>query len=261
MVDQLRNFGVGVNQGIAELDRVRSGVADTLNAGNACHQVQQLGKIHDLAEVVGTPVGVHVLPEQVDLAYALAGEVCHFCDDIVDGPRHFFAAGVRHDAERTVLAAALHDRDKGGGPFNTGLWQAIEFFDFREADIDHQGPTGTALLHHRGQPVQGLRPENEVDIRRALADLGPLLAGDAATHADDQVGIFLLQMLPAAQLVENLFLGFFTNRAGIEQQDIRFFRVVRGRETVAGLQQIAHARRVILVHLAAVGLDVQLFAH
>ena len=68
-------------------------------------------------------------------------------------------------------------------------------------------------------------------------------------------------MFPASELVEDLLLRLFANRAGVEQQDIRLLGVVRLDQPVAVLEQIAHARRVVLVHLAAVGLDVQLSAH
>ena len=48
---------------------------------------------------------------------ALRGEVADFADDFGDGPAAFASARVGHDAERAAHVAALHDGDKGGGPF------------------------------------------------------------------------------------------------------------------------------------------------
>ncbi len=109
--------------------------------------------------------------------------------------------------------------------------------------------------------MQGLGAEHHVHVGRALADRLAFLAGHAAADTDDQLRIALLEAFPAAQLVEHLLLRFLADRAGVEQQHIRVFRIVRGFQIVGGLQQIDHAGGVVLVHLAAVGLDKELACH
>ena len=55
-------------------------------------------------------VRVDVLAEQRHFLDALVGEIGDLGQHVVERPRHFLAARVRHDAERAVLAAAFHDR-------------------------------------------------------------------------------------------------------------------------------------------------------
>jgi hypothetical protein len=75
--------------------------------------------------------------------------------------------------------------------------------------------------------VQGLRAEDEIDIRRAGDDGGAFLAGDAAADADHQVRVFLLQVPDPAEVVEHLLLRLFAHRAGVEQDDVGFLGVLR----------------------------------
>ena len=87
------------------------------------------------------------------------------------------------------------------------------------------------------------------------------LAGDAAADADDQVGLFDFETFPAAKLVKHFLLGFFADGAGVQQQDVGVIGVVGDFDRFAGFEQVCHAGRVVLVHLAAVGFDVQLLGH
>jgi hypothetical protein len=60
-----------------------------------------------------TVVGVHVLPDERDLAHARGRETSHFGHDLRDRTRHLGAAGIRHHAKGTEPVAALLDRDEG----------------------------------------------------------------------------------------------------------------------------------------------------
>jgi hypothetical protein len=62
-------------------------------------------------------------------------------------------------------------------------------------------------------------------------------------------------------LRKHLFLGLFADGAGIEQQDVRLFGIVGALQTVGHAQDIRHFGGVVLVHLAAVGLDVKFAGH
>jgi hypothetical protein len=61
--------------------------------------------------------------------------------------------------------------------------------------------------------------------------------------------------------VEQFFLRFFTDGTGIQYQQVSFFRKLSGFITQRTGQQIYHFGRVILVHLAAPGFDMQFLAH
>ena len=105
--------------------------------------------------------------------------------------------------------------------------------------------------------MQGLRAEHDIDVRRAPQDRRALLAGHAAAHTDQQTGIGQLERAHPPQIRENFFFGLFAYRAGIEQNDIGFFRFAGLHHALAGAQQIRHLVRVILVHLAAESFNVE----
>src|SRR5690606_4444501 len=148
-------------------------------------------------------------------------------------------------------------RAEGGRALGARLGQAVELLDLGEADVHLRPALGAAGLDHGRQAVQGLRPEHQVDEGRALEDGLALLAGDAAADADQHRPV-LLQVLPAAELGEHLLLGLFADRAGIDQDDVGLGLVPGQFQAVLGQQYVGHAGRVVLVHLATVGLDVEL---
>src|SRR5690606_40275350 len=116
------------------------------------------------------------------------------------------AARVRHDTERAVLAAALHDRNERRRAFGTRRRERIELLDFGEADIDDRAAVALDFVDHCRQTVQGLRSEHEVDVRRPPGDAVPFLARYASAHADEDMGLRLLELFPAAKLREHLLL-------------------------------------------------------
>ena len=90
---------------------------------------------------------------------------------------------------------------------------------------------GQAYSHLR-QPMQCLRAEHQIDVRGALTNSLALLAGDAAADADHRAGAAGFVGFPLTQLREHLFLGFFADGAGIEQQDVRLVGIVGALQTV-----------------------------
>ena len=109
--------------------------------------------------------------------------------------------------------------------------------------------------------MQGLRTEHHVDIGRTGSNRITFLARDTATDADNHVRPGLLELLPAPELGKHLFLGLFPDRTGVEQQHVGLGLVI-GRQQVAALgQHVQHLGRIVLVHLAAVGLDENFTAH
>ncbi|MCW0417490.1 hypothetical protein NB689_003244 [Xanthomonas sacchari] len=267
IVGQLRHVAVGLHQRVAEFQRMRGGeadAADALDLRDAADQQAQVGVLRLLAGLgvgVGAAVGVDVLAEQVDLAHALRGELCHFHQHVLERAADLLAAGVGHHAERAVFGAAFHDRHEGRGAFGARLRQAVELLDLGEADVHLRLARFAARADQLRQPVQGLRAEHQVHVGRALDDRLAFLRGDAATDADDHRLAAGLQRLPAAELAEHLFLRLLTDRAGVDQDHVRFFGVVGQFQAFGRGEHVGHLGRVVLVHLATVGLDVQLAAH
>ena len=135
-------------------------------SGTGRHVTNQRGKVGNGAIVRRPPEGVHVLTQQVDLAHALFRQAHDFGNDIIQRTTDFFATRVGDDAETAVLAAALHDRHKGCRAFGTRWWEAVEFLDLREADIDNAAPVIADPIDHHRQAVQGLGAEDDVDTGR-----------------------------------------------------------------------------------------------
>ena len=261
IVGQLRHVAVGLHQRVGELQRVRGGEADAVDAVDLGDGADQQAEISQLIGAVHRPaVGVDVLAQQVDLAHALSGQAHHFHQHVLERAADLGTTGVGHHAEAAVLAAAFHDRDKRARALGARLGQAVELLDLREADVHLRPVLLAAGADQLRQPVQGLRAEHQVHVRRALDDRLAFLRRHAAADADQHRLAVLLQRLPAAQLAEDLLLRLLADRAGVDQHNIRFFDVVGQLQAFGGGQHIGHARGVVLVHLAAVGLDVELAA-
>ena len=109
-----------------------------------------------------------------------------------------------------------------------------------------------------GQPVIGLRSDDEIDDRCAVDDLLALGLGDATGHGHAHLhaplGLFGLQQLDAAQFGIDLLGGPFADMAGVEQNEIGVLDHF-GRLVAIARQGIAHTLRIVDVHLAAIGLD------
>src|SRR5690606_2630778 len=248
------------DQRVGELERVRGGEADAADAVDLGQGADQQAQVGNLAVAIRAAVGVDVLAEQVDLAHALRGQLRAFDQHVLEWAADLGAAGVGHHAERAVLGAAFHDRHERRRAFGTRLGQAVELLDLREADV-HLWPVLLAAgADQLRQAVQGLRAEHQVHVGRALDDGFAFLRGHAAADADDDVAAPGLELLPATELAEHLFLRLLADRAGVDQHHVGFLRVVGQLQAFVLGQHVGHLGRVVLVHLATVGLDVELSA-
>src|SRR5882672_11253735 len=255
MVGELADAGERLDQAVVELERVRSGEADAFDARHARHMVDERGEIHPRAVGHRSRVGVDVLTEQCDLGDALGRELPHFLEHRVEGAAHFLAARIWHDAEAAVLAAALHDGHEGPRALGTRCRQAIELLDLREAHIDDRPAGAAQLIEHLRQAVQGLRAKHQVHERRALGDARAFLARHAAADADDHLRPARLQKPPFPEQREHFLLRLLAHRAGVHEEQVRLKRVVGGHEIRASVQHVRHPGGVVLIHLAAEGLD------
>ena len=105
--------------------------------------------------------------------------------------------------------------------------------------------------------MHGLRSEDDVDLWCAAEDFLAVSRRDAAADTDDHPGISLLELLPATELVVDLLLGVLTHRAGVEENDVG--RLSLGNFLIAiRREEICEPLRVIDVHLAAPGVDIEL---
>ena len=120
-------------------------------------------------------------------------------------------------------------------------------------------PCALALVQQLGQAVQGLRAEDHVDIGRARDDGRAFLAGHAAADADLHAAG--LEVLDAAQVGEHLLLRLLAHRAGVEEDQVGLVHVGGRLVALGGVQHVGHLVRVVLVHLAAEGLDEDFAGH
>ena len=137
----------------------------------------------------------------------------------------------------------------------------VELLDLGKPDVDLRAAGVAARANQLGQPVQRLRAEHDVDVRRARDDRSAFLARDAAADADDEVRPQRLQRTHPAEVVEYALLRLFAHRAGVEEDDVGVVRAVGQREPVGRGEHVGHAVRVVLVHLAAERADVELLRH
>src|SRR6056297_3179761 len=196
IVGQLGRVGVGLDQPVGEFHWVRGREADALDAVERSHVADQHRQIRRAAVMHGSPVGVDVLAQQIDLAHALGLQPRNLGNDVVQRPAYFLAAGIRHDAKTAVFGTAFHDRHERARPVRPRRRQVIELLDFREACIDRRLAGISHIVEHLRQPVDSLRSEHHIDVWRTLQNAFALLAGHAAGHADDHVRARLLQRPP-----------------------------------------------------------------
>ncbi len=108
VIGQLRDVPESLGQAGIEFHRVRGREADAVDAVDGGHVVDQQGEVRFAAVMHGPEIGIHVLAQQVDLAHALPRQPGAFGHHVIQRAADFLAAGVRHHAERAVLAATFH---------------------------------------------------------------------------------------------------------------------------------------------------------
>ena len=223
---QLGHLRIGGNQIIRELGWMRRRKPNPLDAGHLSRVVDEQCQVGGCAIGHRPAIGIDVLAQEGNFPHALLGQLGHLGEHVVQRTTDLLAAGVGHDAEGAVLAAAFHHRHEGRRPFRTRLGQVVEFFDLGEGDVHHRAALGTRLVDHLGQAVHRLRAEHQIHIRRTVRDGVAFLGRHTATHADQQPRIAILERPQAAQLGEHFLLGLLTHRTGVEQQHIGLVGIV-----------------------------------
>ena len=110
-----------------------------------------------------------------------------------------------------------------------------------------------------GQAVIALRPDHEIDRRRAADDLLAFGLRDAAGDRDRHAAAFarggLLEHAHAAELGIDLLGRLLADVAGVEDDEIGVLGA-RGLGEALGRERVRHTMGIVDVHLAAEGLDV-----
>ncbi len=112
VVRELRHVGVCLDQAVRELERMRRGEADALDARHGRDVMDERCEVDDRAVFHRARIGIHVLAEQRHLAHTLRGELADLGHRGFERAAHFIAARVGHDAEAAVLGAAFHHADE-----------------------------------------------------------------------------------------------------------------------------------------------------
>ncbi len=120
-------------------------------------------------------------------------------------------------------------------------------------------------LTHAGQrlrqPVIGLRTDHQVDDRGSARNLVAFSLRDTAGNADSQLAaLFRSRILHLAQTSQRrikLFRSFLANMTGIDQHQIGIIGRI-GRTITLSREAVGHALAVIDIHLAAIGLHIDL---
>jgi hypothetical protein len=133
----------------------------------------------------------------------------------------------------------------------------VELLDLRERDVDLRLARGAARGEELRQAVQRLGPEDQVHEGGAPHDLLALLARDTAGHPD-QHALARLVRAHAPQVGEDLLLRLLAHGARVEEDEVGLGRVRGLLVAFGGGEHVGHLVRVVLVHLAPEGADVDL---
>ena len=242
------------------VDEVRSHVvgmageeADALQPVQGGHQAQQAGEI----ELAALPaVGGDVLAQQGHLVTAGVQDALDLRQDQIGVLLDLGPAGVGHDAVGAAVVAALVDGDEVGvvGGIQIGRRHVVHALV-----VPHGQGRAVAhdLVHQARQLVVMVHAHHQVDAVAPLQERWAQALGHAADDAHDgRLEAGLLALVPhLAHAADDLVLGQFAHRAGVQQHQVGPSVVVHGPKAHA-TQPIQDHLGVVRVHLAAVGLHV-----
>src|SRR3954469_8150631 len=246
-----RQLGVRADDVLAHVLRVRARVADAVDAVDRVDQGQQLreGRLRALGQVA--PVGVHVLPQERDLADAVGGQPLDLLDQLAGRAAHLAPARRRDDAVRAAAVAANRDLDPA-----LVLALALRRQVAGEGlELEEALRREAVARQELGQLRHLAGSERDVHERELLEHL--VLHGlcPAAAHADHPLRILGLQPLGLAQMADQPVVRLLADGAGVEEDQVGLVALA-GLLVAERLEHALHALRVVLVHLAAERRDV-----
>ena len=261
--DQLGHARVGVDQALREFAagaRWCSGCA-RCPASPATYSSSR-AKSAVSPSAIAPAIGVHVLAEQRDFLHALRGQVGDLGQHVVERARDFLAARVGHDAEAAVLAAAFHDRDEGArrprrAPAAGGRTSRSRETRCRPAAGRSRGARRSAAA---GDAASAGRTR---DRRRARARRWPRLPGSRRSRRRRSAGRDCARFRCCTRPRSwNTFSCAFSRTEQVLNRMTSASSGVVGRLDAVGRgEHVGHLVRVVLVHLAAEGADVDALRH
>ena len=252
---QLGLVAMSLDQIVGHVVGMAGGIADAVEPVDFGQSADQPAQLPIPAIRTSTMPAVDVLAQKRDVAHPARNQIAGFGQDTVDRTADLRPAGIGHNAEGAKLVAAFLNRQESGRRTTGrgGFRQMLELVLGGKLGIDP-----APLAHHFRQAVIGLRAHDQIDQRHAALDLGTLGLCDAARNADLEIGTLGFQRLEAAKVGIQLFRGFLADVAGVEKHHIRIFGGL-GQHIALRAHRFGHALAVIDVHLAAIGLDEELF--
>ncbi len=238
------------NHGLAEVLRVGAREADAVDAGHGVAGAQKLAKVGAQVRCEIAAPGVHVLPEQGDLANALGGQLRHLGDHLARAAADLAAADTRDDAVGALgvaahrdlhpcleAALAVHRERSGEAPLRTDAERTAR-------NALAAGPEPLAQMRDRA------RPERDIDERVEVEEPLALRLGVAAADRDHGVAAARLQRARLREVGREALIGLLADRAGVEHEHVGL--VLRDRLAEPELLEHAlDALAVVSVHLAA----------
>ena len=242
------------NERIVDIAGMAGGVAQPHDTFDFGEPVQQPAERPGPSVGAFAVIGVDVLPNEGDLAHAVVGEPLHVVDDLRHRARDFRAARIGHHAEGAELVAAFLHGDESGNAaradrIRLGGGEEAEFVLDREFGLQRTAFALRARQQLR-QMMIALRPDHDVDNRRAADDLRALGLRDAARDRDAHIAPLARRLIlgdpQPPEFGVDLFGGLLADMAGVEDHQIRILgagRLDKALRPPACPPCVAHRRR------------------
>ncbi len=243
-----RHLRHGRDHALREVVGVRAREPQPADARDRAHRPQQVGEV-----VLAVVIRVDRLAKQRHLRRAALDQVARLAQHVGQSPAPLLPARHRNYAERALVIAAALDRDPRRRRARARGEDVLVVLGGAERGLDAALALARAP-HQLGQLPVAVGARDEVHVRRPLqqAPAQPLRhAPHHAQHVARPLGA--LQLADAPQ---HALLRVIAHRAGVDDHDLRLVGRGRADEPLAQ-QQPRHQLGVGLVHLAAVGLDVE----
>src|SRR6516164_10176973 len=252
---------MGGNQLLVNIKGMRGRVTDSIETGQFGQATNQSTQTPLSAVWTLTVIGIDVLAQEGDLARPAAHKLARLGQDLPNRTRIFCPPGIRHDAKAAEFVTAfLHRQKSRWAAPECDFREEVEFRFNRKLCIENPGRSRPQrTVDQLGQTVVALRAEHEIDTGRTAYDLRPLGLRDATGHRYDHVAAALgfrrFQAADRAEFGVPLFGRLFPDVTRIEDYQIRLARRLHHKIPI-WLEEVGHPCRVINVHLAAIGLDI-----
>jgi len=225
----MANFRIvqkNVDEFVRIVARMRACKADALDAADFGDLRQKRG------EIFGSGlVGVNRLAKQHHFGDALVGCSADFGENVVCFAVFLGTAKIRHDAvAATLVATALDGDERAEVVVQLGVVAEIVlaavFVDEHLVVRPVQRAVSVAEQELRNFAVL-VRAYDVVHVLEALQQFWPAVLGHASANNDFHVGILFAQVLELADVHDGGFLGLFAYAAGVHDDDVGVFLVVR----------------------------------